>query len=161
MLRVETLLVVVLALGACTPEPGVRQPPPETSAANPGVAVGPVGNAVWAARTATYADMAALVLEPAGALARTRPRHEPDKFTLEDKIFVRRALIDVADPASDGSRRFSIVARWEDALGRSEDEMREGVLVNGPKGVEVRWTRVVTWPGSSGDERLEGPERLR
>ncbi len=139
--------LALLALGACTPERGgeTRSPSaqPEPSM---GLASGPTGNAMWAARQAAYVDLARILLDPLGPLGQTRERVQTPPFTLHDKIFIRRALFDVARPASDGSRALTIVVRWQDALGAVEDELCEGVIVDGPRGMEVRWTRLTTLP---------------
>ena len=144
----RALLAAALALGACTPPPAPeRRGPAASDGGSAGQASAPTGNAVWAARQSIYAQLGTVIFAPTGAVARGRTKPAGEQpYSLEDKIYIRRAFIDVAPHDPEGSRRITIVVRWEDALGGSEDELCEGYIINGPRGPELRWTRIVTLP---------------
>jgi len=157
--------LLTLLLVACTPparDEGKRRPdaPPPATPVRPlppggsfGAAAAPAGSpgaaSVWAARTSVYAGLASVAVGPLAVAARAARREmpAPPVYELDDKVFLRRSIVELGDPDADGSRAIRIVCNWEDARGNAEDEVRHGVvkLVHGSDRV-IEWTSSETLP---------------
>jgi hypothetical protein len=112
---------------------------------------------VHAARATVYAGLAGVAVAPLAAIARNARKPLPGEtvYELGDKIFLKHAIVDLEDPALDGTRRIRLVCCWEDATGDTEDERREGLVVDSDSGRG----RKIVWKSS--EVLLPDPERWK
>jgi hypothetical protein len=141
------VLAAVVAASACTPPRAAREGDedvrPPRGGASPGTAAAPYSSPVWAARNASYASLAGMIVGPLAVAQRTGSdphSSEPTPFKLADAIFLRHAVVDLDDWKSDGTRQVHVDCTFEDVLGRPARETREGILELGPSGEpSFRW----------------------
>jgi hypothetical protein len=125
--RLRVVVLSAIFCGCATPPyEGASRGPAPSSASGSATATG--GSAVRSARTSAYTGLAAAALAPLAAIAeeRNKPRPEQPAFTADDKVFLRRATIDLGDFSVEGTRRVVVTCLWENAKGETEEEAREG-----------------------------------